>query len=56
MVFVNSQNVCDLCQFFGGVKVFGIGCEGGEYSLEVFVEIKNVCILMGSYYILCWGV
>lgn len=56
MVFVNIQNVCDLCQLFGGVKVFGIGCEGGEYSFEVFVEMKNVCIFMGDYLILKWGV
>ncbi|MDE2608827.1 MAG: 5-carboxymethyl-2-hydroxymuconate semialdehyde dehydrogenase, partial [Burkholderiales bacterium] len=41
MVFVNSQNVRDLRQPFGGVKASGTGREGGEYSFEVFAEIKN---------------
>ncbi|AOI62889.1 2-hydroxymuconic semialdehyde dehydrogenase [Burkholderia territorii] len=56
MVFVNSQNVRDLRQPFGGVKESGTGREGGEYSFEVFAEIKNVCILMGSHHIPRWGV
>ncbi|MGM3276630.1 5-carboxymethyl-2-hydroxymuconate semialdehyde dehydrogenase [Ralstonia sp. 24A2] len=56
MVFVNSQNVRDLRQPFGGVKASGTGREGGEYSLEVFAEIKNVCISMGSHHIPRWGV
>ncbi|RQR36132.1 5-carboxymethyl-2-hydroxymuconate semialdehyde dehydrogenase [Burkholderia sp. Bp9143] len=56
MVFVNSQNVRDLRQPFGGVKESGIGREGGEYSFEVFAEIKNVCISMGSHHIPRWGV
>ena len=55
-VFVNSQNVRDLRQPFGGVKASGTGREGGEYSLEVFAEIKNVCISMGSHHIPRWGV
>ncbi|RKP52846.1 5-carboxymethyl-2-hydroxymuconate semialdehyde dehydrogenase [Trinickia fusca] len=56
MVFVNSQNVRDLRQPFGGVKASGTGREGGEYSLEVFAEVKNVCISMGSHTIPKWGV
>ncbi|KVK97137.1 5-carboxymethyl-2-hydroxymuconate semialdehyde dehydrogenase [Burkholderia ubonensis] len=56
MVFVNSQNVRDLRQPFGGVKESGTGREGGEYSFEVFAEIKNVCISMGSHHIPRWGV
>ncbi|AOK26571.1 2-hydroxymuconic semialdehyde dehydrogenase [Burkholderia ubonensis] len=55
MVFVNSQNVRDLRQPFGGVKESGTGREGGEYSFEVFAEIKNVCISMGSHHIPRWG-
>lgn len=51
MVFINSQNVRDLRQPFGGVKASGTGREGGEYSFEVFAEIKNVCISMGSHHI-----
>ncbi|KVU35107.1 2-hydroxymuconic semialdehyde dehydrogenase [Burkholderia ubonensis] len=56
MVFVNSQNVRDLRQPFGGVKESGTGREGGEYSFEAFAEIKNVCISMGSHHIPRWGV
>lgn len=55
MVFINSQNVRDLRQPFGGVKASGTGREGGEYSLEVFTEVKNVCISMGSHHIPKWG-
>lgn len=56
MVFVNSQNVRDLRQPFGGTKDSGTGREGGEYSFEVFAEVKNVCISMGSHPIPKWGV
>lgn len=56
MVFVNSQNVRDLRQPFGGTKASGTGREGGEYSLEVFTEVKNVCVSMGSHPIPRWGV
>ena len=41
MVFVNTQNVRDLRQPFGGVKASGTGREGGEYSFEVFAEMKK---------------
>jgi len=56
MVFVNSQNVRDLRQPFGGMKESGTGREGGEYSYEVFAEVKNVCVSMGSHHIPKWGV
>ncbi len=56
MVFINSQNVRDLRQPFGGTKESGTGREGGEYSYEVFAEVKNVCISMGSHHIPRWGV
>ena len=56
MVFINSQNVRDLRQPFGGVKGSGTGREGGEYSYEVFAEVKNICISMGSHHIPRWGV
>lgn len=55
MVFVNSQNVRDLRQPFGGIKASGIGREGGEYSFEVFAELKNVCISMHDHPIPRWG-
>jgi len=56
MVFINSQNVRDLRQPFGGVKASGTGREGGQYSFEVFTEVKNICISMGSHSIPKWGV
>ncbi len=56
MVFVNSQNVRDLRQPFGGTKQSGIGREGGEFSFETFCEVKNVCVSMGNHAIPKWGV
>ena len=47
MCFVNSQNVRDLRQPFGGTKASGTGREGGTWSFEVFLEPKNVCISLG---------
>lgn len=55
MVFVNSQNVRDLRQPFGGVKDSGVAREGGDYSFETFCEVKNVCVSMGSHAIPKWG-
>ncbi len=55
MVFVNSQNVRDLRQPFGGVKASGTGREGGHYSFEVFCEVKNVCMSLGRHAIPRWG-
>ena len=56
MVFVNSQNVRDLRQPFGGIKSSGVGREGGHWSFEVFAEIKNVCVSLGHHPIPRWGV
>jgi 5-carboxymethyl-2-hydroxymuconic-semialdehyde dehydrogenase len=55
MCFVNSQNVRDLRQPFGGVKASGTGREGGSWSLEVFSEPKNVSIALTSTPIPQWG-
>ncbi|MCF8492059.1 MAG: 5-carboxymethyl-2-hydroxymuconate semialdehyde dehydrogenase [Rhodospirillum sp.] len=55
MVFVNSQNVRDLRQPFGGVKASGTGREGGHWSFEVFTEPKNVCMSLGTHMIPRWG-
>ena len=55
MCFVNSQNVRDLRQPFGGTKASGIGREGGTWSYEVFLEPKNVCVSLGSHPIPRWG-
>jgi 5-carboxymethyl-2-hydroxymuconic-semialdehyde dehydrogenase len=56
MCFVNSQNVRDLRQPFGGLKASGTGREGGTWSYEVFMEPKNVCVSLGSHHIPHWGV
>ncbi|HXD40555.1 MAG TPA: 5-carboxymethyl-2-hydroxymuconate semialdehyde dehydrogenase [Ramlibacter sp.] len=55
MCFVNSQNVRDLRQPFGGTKASGTGREGGTWSYEVFCEPKNVAVAMGSHLIPRWG-
>lgn len=56
MCFVNSQNVRDLRQPFGGTKASGIGREGGTWSYEVFLEPKNVCVSLGHHDIPRWGI
>ncbi len=55
MCFVNSQNVRDLRQPFGGTKASGTGREGGVWSYEAFLEPKNVCVSLGSHHIPRWG-
>ena len=55
MCFVNSQNVRDLRQPFGGSKASGVGREGGTWSYEVFLEPKNIAVSMGSHHIPHWG-
>ena len=55
MCFVNSQNVRDLRQPFGGTKDSGVGREGGTWSYEVFLEPKNVCVSLGAHHIPHWG-
>jgi 5-carboxymethyl-2-hydroxymuconic-semialdehyde dehydrogenase len=56
MCFVNSQNVRDLRQPFGGTKASGTGREGGTWSYDVFCEPKNVAVSLGSHHIPHWGV
>jgi 5-carboxymethyl-2-hydroxymuconic-semialdehyde dehydrogenase len=55
MCFVNSQNVRDLRQPFGGTKASGVGREGGTWSYEVFLEPKNVAVALGRHHIPRWG-
>jgi hypothetical protein len=38
----------DLRVPFGGMKDSGTGREGGEYSLDFYSELKNVCVMMGA--------
>jgi 5-carboxymethyl-2-hydroxymuconic-semialdehyde dehydrogenase len=56
MCFVNSQNVRDLRQPFGGTKASGTGREGGVWSYEVFCEPKNVAVALGNHHIPHWGI
>jgi 5-carboxymethyl-2-hydroxymuconic-semialdehyde dehydrogenase len=56
MCFVNSQNVRDLRQPFGGTKASGTGREGGTWSYEAFLEPKNIAVSLGSHHIPHWGV
>jgi 5-carboxymethyl-2-hydroxymuconic-semialdehyde dehydrogenase len=56
MCFVNSQNVRDLRQPFGGTKASGTGREGGTWSYEVFLEPKNIAVSLTSHHIPRWGV
>ena len=55
MCFVNSQNVRDLRQPFGGTKASGTGREGGTWSHEVFLEPKNIAVGLGGHHIPRWG-
>jgi 5-carboxymethyl-2-hydroxymuconic-semialdehyde dehydrogenase len=55
MCFVNSQNVRDLRQPFGGTKASGVGREGGTWSYDVFLEPKNVAVSLGDHHIPHWG-
>ena len=55
MCFVNSQNVRDLRQPFGGTKASGTGREGGTWSYEVFLEPKNIAVSTGQHHIPRWG-
>ena len=49
MLWVNSENNRNLPSPFGGIKMSGIGRDGGDYSFDFYMETKNVCIAMGSH-------
>lgn len=44
MVWVNTWYLRDLRTPFGGVKMSGIGREGGQHSLDFYAEPSNICI------------
>lgn len=44
LVWVNTWFLRDLRTPFGGVKLSGVGREGGVHSVEFYTELKNVCI------------
>ncbi len=56
MLWVNSENNRNLPSPFGGVKMSGIGRDGGDYSFEFYMETKNVCMAHGTHQISRLGV
>ena len=44
MLWINSENNRHLPTPFGGVKMSGIGRDGGDYSFDFYMETKNVCM------------
>lgn len=44
LVWVNTWYLRDLRTPFGGVRLSGIGREGGRHSLDFYSEITNICI------------
>lgn len=43
-VWINTWSVRDPRVPFGGIKASGMGREGGDYSLQFYSDIKNVCL------------
>ena len=54
--WINGKNVAGSEYFQTTNPASGTGREGGEYSFEVFAEMKNVCISMGDHPIPKWGI
>jgi 5-carboxymethyl-2-hydroxymuconic-semialdehyde dehydrogenase len=48
MIWVNSENVRHLSTPFGGMKRSGIGRDGGDFSFEFYMELKNISISLGT--------
>lgn len=44
LVWVNTWYLRDLRTPFGGVKLSGLGREGGKYSLDFYSDVANICI------------
>ena len=43
MVWINDWMRRDLRTPFGGVKKSGLGREGGQWALQFYTEVKNIC-------------
>ena len=56
MLWINSENNRNLPSPFGGVKMSGIGRDGGDYSFDFYMETKNVCLALGTHKIPKLGV
>lgn len=44
IVWINTWFLRDLRTPFGGVKMSGIGREGGQYSMQFYSETRNICV------------
>jgi len=49
MIWVNSENVRHLPTPFGGVKMSGIGRDGGDYSFDFYMETKNIAVAYDTH-------
>ncbi len=49
MLWINSENNRNLPSPFGGIKMSGIGRDGGDYSFDFYMETKNVCLAHGTH-------
>lgn len=49
MLWVNSENNRNLPSPFGGMKMSGIGRDGGDWSFDFYMETKNVCVAHGTH-------
>ena len=56
MIWVNSENVRHLPTPFGGMKYSGIGRDGGDYSLDFYMETKNIALAHGHHVITRLGI
>ena len=49
MLWINSENNRNLPSPFGGVKMSGVGRDGGDFSFDFYMETKNVCLAHGTH-------
>ena len=49
MLWINSENNRNLPSPFGGVKMSGIGRDGGDFSFDFYMETKNICVAHGTH-------
>lgn len=49
MIWVNSENVRHLPTPFGGVKMSGIGRDGGDWSFDFYMETKNIAFATAAH-------
>jgi 5-carboxymethyl-2-hydroxymuconic-semialdehyde dehydrogenase len=49
LLWENSDNNRTLPSPFGGIKMSGIGRDGGDWSFDFYMETRNVCIAHGTH-------